>query len=136
MSTSGYSGTPLLKKLGIRPGMKILLVNEPAGYFQLLENDIRSQLLQQGAIPDFIHLFAENKKVFEREMKKAKAFIRKNSGIIIWVSWYKKSSGIVTDISEDGIRNYALANGLVDIKVCAVNEEWSALKLVVPIALR
>jgi hypothetical protein len=136
MSTSGYSGTPLLNKLGIKPTMKVLLINKPGDYFHLLENDISSQLCKQSETPDFMHLFVKNKKEFETEMKTIKSFIKKNTEIIIWVSWYKKSSKIVTDITEDDIRNYALKNGLVDIKVCAVSDIWSGLKLVVPKALR
>ena len=61
---------------------------------------------------------------------------KKNTGVTIWVSWYKKSSGIASDLTEDTIRNYALANGLVDVKVCAVSELWSGLKLVVPVTKR
>ena len=136
MSTSGYSGTPLLKKLGIKPQMKILLVNAPTDYFHLLEKDISSQLCGQKELPDLIHLFVQNNKEFEREMKHIKSFHEKNMGIIIWVSWYKKSSKMATDITEDTIRNYALQHGLVDIKVCAVSDRWSGLKLVVPKALR
>ena len=136
MSTSGYSGTPLINKLGIKPAMKVLLVNKPGDYFHLLENDISAQLCSQNETPDFIHVFVKNKKEFEMEMKNIKSFIKKNTEIIIWVSWYKKSSKIATDITEDDIRNYALPHGLVDIKVCAVSDIWSGLKLVVPKALR
>ena len=66
-------------------------------------------------------------------MRSLKASIRKNPQIVIWVSWYKKSSGVATDLTEDVIRGFALQNGLVDIKVCAVSELWSGLKLVVPV---
>ena len=69
-------------------------------------------------------------------MKKLIAVIRKNSKIIIWVSWYKKASKIQTDVTEDVIRGYALKHNLVDVKVCAVSEIWSGLKLVVPLAKR
>ena len=69
-------------------------------------------------------------------MKKLKAVYKKNTSITIWVSWYKKSSKIATDITEDTIRNYALQNDLVDVKVCAVSEIWSGLKLVVPLSKR
>ncbi len=133
MPTAGYSGTPLLKKLGIKPGMKIILLNQPGIYFDLLETDINDQLCRKNEIPDFVHLFARNKKEFESGMKKLKILYRKNTGISIWVSWYKKSAGIPTDITEDVIRNYALKNGLVDVKVCAVSDLWSGLKLVVPL---
>jgi len=132
MSTSGYSGTPLLNKLGLKPSMKVWLINKPADYYELLEHDISLQLCRQNELPDFIHLFVKNRKEFESHMKEVVAFSRKNRQIIIWVSWYKKSAKIATDITENDIRNYALQNGLVDIKVCAVSDSWSGLKLVVP----
>jgi DNA modification methylase len=136
MATSGYSGTPLLKKLSIKEEMKVQLINAPNDYFTLLEKDISYQLINKKETPDFVHLFSKSKKEFENEMKKLKPVCRKNTSIIIWVSWYKKSAGIETDITETDIRNYALQNDLVDIKVCAVSEQWSGLKLVVPIAKR
>ncbi|HLK29743.1 MAG TPA: hypothetical protein VKT28_14290 [Puia sp.] len=136
MPTAGYSGTPLLKKLGIKEEMKVQLVNEPNDYFKLLEKDVTAQLIKKKEIPDFIHLFVRSKKEYETEMKKLKPVFKANPKIIIWVSWYKKSAGIETDITETDIRNYALQNDLVDIKVCAVSELWSGLKLVVPVAKR
>ena len=136
MSTSGYSGTPLLNKLGIKPSMRVLLVNKPGDYYELLEMDISKQLAKQNEVPDFIHLFVKNNKEFETEMKNIKAIAKKNSEVIIWVSRYKKAAKIATDITEDTIRNYALKNELVDIKVCAVSDVWSGLKLVVPKILR
>lgn len=136
MATAGYSGTPLLNKLGIKPGLKIRLIKPPPDYFELLEADISDLLTKGNAIPDLIHLFVKNQKEFEGEMKKLKPVIMKNTAIIIWVSWYKKSAGIQTDITEDVIRNYALRNELVDVKVCAVSEQWSGLKLVMRLKLR
>jgi len=126
----------LLKKLGIKPLMKILLVNSPDDYYDLLETDISEQLCKKNETPDFIHLFVKNEKEFESEMKKLKPVIKQNKEVIIWVSWYKKAAKIPTDITEDTVRNYALKNELVDIKVCAVSDIWSGLKLVVPKALR
>lgn len=116
--------------------MKVLLINKPADYYDLLGIDISKQLVKQKEIPDFIHLFAKNEKEFVTEMKTIQAIAKKNSEVIIWVSWYKKAAKIPTDITEDSIRNYALKNELVDIKVCAVSGIWSGLKLVVPKALR
>jgi len=136
MSTAGYSGTPLIKKLGIREEMKILLIDPPTDYFSLLATDISSQLAGKNQTPDLIHLFVKNNTAFESAMDSLKVHVKKNNKIIIWVSWYKKSAGIKTDITEDTIRNYALKNGLVDIKVCAVSEIWSGLKLVVPLNKR
>jgi hypothetical protein len=136
MATAGYSGKPLLKKLGIKPQLKILLINEPADYFNLLEKNISDQLCKKNETPDWAHLFVLNTKDFETYMKKINALIKKNPSITIWVSWYKKSAKIPTDITEDIIRNYALKNDLVDVKVCAVSDIWSGLKLVVPLAKR
>ena len=136
MTGAGYSGTPLLKKLGIKPEQKLMLLNEPKDYFELLDVNVSDQLCRKNETPDLIHLFVKNNKEFETEMKKMKSIIKKNSNLTIWVSWYKKSTGISTDITEDVIRNFALRNGLVDVKVCAVSEQWSGLKLVVPVKLR
>lgn len=136
MATTGYSGTPLLKKLGIKENMKVQLIHAPANYMELLETDIRTQLAGKKEIPDLIHLFVTSKKQFEQEMQALKAVYKSNSSVITWVSWYKKSAGIPTDVTEDIIRGYALQHDLVDIKVCAVSEEWSGLKLVVPKAKR
>jgi hypothetical protein len=136
MATAGYSGTPLLKKLGIKPEMKVLIINKPGDYYKLLEVDITDQSCRSNEIPDFIHLFVKSVKEFESEMKALKSVYEKNSTVIIWVSWYKKAAKIPTDITEDVIRNYALKNDLVDVKVCAVSDIWSGLKLVVPLAKR
>jgi hypothetical protein len=133
---AGYSGTPLLNKLGIKPGMKILLVQEPDNYYELLEMNISKQRSKKNDVPDLVHLFAKTNKEFESEIKKLKPLYKQNPSISIWVSWYKKAAKIPTDITEDTIRNYALKNGLVDVKVCAVSDTWSGLKLVVPVAKR
>jgi hypothetical protein len=85
-------------------------------------------------LPDIVHLFAKDNRSFKAALQK---IIRElKPATTIWISWYKKSSGIPTDLTEDIIRNYALKNNLVDIKVCAVSEEWSGLKLVIPVAKR
>jgi hypothetical protein len=136
MATVGYSGTPLLKKLGIKHEMKVLIINKPDDYFKLLEADINDQSCKKNGTPDLVHLFVRSVKEFEVEMKKLKAFCMLNPNITIWVSWYKKAAKIPTDITEDTIRNYALKNDLVDVKVCAVSDIWSGLKLVVPVSKR
>ena len=133
---AGYSQTPLLKKLGIKPEMRIMLIQQPDDYFKLLGLNISEQLTKKGETPDLIHLFVKNNKEFEDSMKKLKPVIKSNTSITVWISWYKKAAKIPTDISEDIIRNYALKNDLVDIKVCAVSDIWSGLKLVVPLAKR
>lgn len=136
MATAGYSGTPLISKLGIKPSMKISLINAPPDYYDLLEVNIKNQLVKKYGIPDFIHLFVKSSKEFEATMKVLKPMYKKNTSMILWVSWYKKSARIPTDITEDVIRNYALKNDLVDVKVCAISDIWSGLKLVVPVAKR
>lgn len=131
---AGYSGTPLIKKLGIKPGTKLALIDAPEPYMQWLETDVSSQLAGKNEQPDLVHLFAKNVKALEKGLQQAKKMMRPDT--VIWISWYKKSSGIATDITEDTIRTYILTNGLVDVKVCAVSDEWSGLKCVVPLKLR
>jgi hypothetical protein len=136
MTTTGYSGTPLIKKLGIQPTMKLLLVNAPSNYTALLGEDISHQLCTASMIPDFIHAFVTTKKELATCINQCKKICSKNPAVVIWISWYKKSAKIPTDVTEDIIRAYALPNNLVDVKVCAVSDIWSGLKLVVPLAKR
>jgi hypothetical protein len=130
---AGYSGTPLAKKLGIKPGFKIGLINAPGNYFDLftdLPGDIK--ITNDTSIKkDLIHFFTKSESAFTTMLPDLKNQIKPNG--MIWVSWPKKASKVVTDITEDIIRNYALKIGLVDIKVCAVDEIWSGLKLVIPV---
>lgn len=127
---AGYSGTPLIKKLGIGNKTKVLLVNAPDNYQEILGADIHRHLISGNEQPDLIHLFVKNETDFVAAMKQLKPSIQATT--VLWVSWYKKSAKIATDVTEDTIRNYALKNDLVDIKVCAVSDSWSGLKLVVP----
>ena len=136
MALAGYSGKPLATKLGITAATRILLVNAPPDYSSLLEMDISTLLCRKNEVPGLVHLFAVNNKSFEKGMAALAPVWNKNTSVVIWVSWYKKSSGMASDITEDIIRKYALLHGLVDVKVCAVNDLWSALKLVVPVAKR
>ena len=136
MADAGYSGTPLTKKLGILPSIKLHIINAPEHYAAWLGHDISRQLVTVKQSPDLVHVFAKNYSSFIDGMKKLLPLAKKNSRIIIWVSWYKKSSGKATDLTENIIRDFALQEGLVDIKVCAVDENWSALKLVVPLSKR
>ena len=132
MQTAGYSGTPLIKKLGIKEGFKISLYNQPDYYFSLF-TDFPSgvKIINNKTKGDFIHYFVKEAKQLLKDFIKLKNQIEQNG--MIWISWPKKSSKVETDITEDVIRNIALRNGLVDIKVCAVDETWSALKLVIPV---
>ena len=127
MATAGYSGTSLFKKLGIKPEMKVLLVNPPDNYFKLLETDIRKQVIQSGSA-DFVHLFVVKRSELEKSFLQLIKKLPVNA--IIWISWYKKAAKIPTDITEDSIREIVLPTGWVDVKVCAVSELWSGLKIV------
>ncbi|MEQ8363441.1 MAG: DUF3052 domain-containing protein [Cyclobacteriaceae bacterium] len=127
--TAGYSGTPLIKKLGIQPGFSIRIVNEPQSYWDWispLPEDIKVLTRAKKEGIDFIHLFCMEKKKFEKEFLKLKADLKKDG--MLWVSWPKKSSKVASDLDENIIRNFGLNNGLVDVKVCAVDEVWSGLK--------
>jgi hypothetical protein len=127
---TGYSGTPLVKKLGIKEGFRLKLINPSRNYFELLGNlpaEVQT-LKNKNDKADFIHLFTNKISDLEINLKILKDEIKKDG--MIWVSWYKKSAGLPTEITEDVIRNTALPLGLVDVKVCAVDEKWSGLKLV------
>ena len=132
----GYSGTPLARKLGIRAGFRIKLKNTPVDYMkwvgELPENVVCSPRLR-GRI-DLWHLFARKRVELESSLKTALREIRQDG--MIWVSWPKKSSGVSSEITEDTIREVALPLGLVDVKVCAVSDVWSGLKLVIRKELR
>ena len=133
MHSTGYSATPLAKKLGIKEGFKIRVVNPPDYYFDLFVDMPESITIVTDieTKKNFIHYFATKAKDLQNNIALFKDEIEKDG--IIWVSWYKKSSKIPSDVTEDFIRNLALSNGLVDIKVCAVDEVWSGLKLVIPV---
>jgi len=116
---AGYSGTPLSKKLGIKPGFRIMLINAPEYYFTLftdLPADVNFKD-DPNTKNDLIHFFTKQEEEFIKTLPLLRDQIKRNG--IIWVSWPKKASKIVTDITEDTIRNYAIKIGLVDIKVCA-----------------
>lgn len=127
----GYSGTPLAKKLGIKQGFKIALYHQPEYYFKLFTDLPDVKIISGISKVNFIHYFVKEEKQLLKDMATLKSQIEQNG--MIWVSWPKKSSKVETDITEDVIRNLALKNGLVDIKVCAVDEIWSGLKLVIPV---
>lgn len=136
MDAAGYSGTPLAKKLGIKEGARIRLVNAPEHYFDLLHGlpETIQWLKDRRSKKDMIHYFAVSLKALEKDIAGLKQEIEPSG--MIWISWPKKASTVATDISEQLIRDMALANRLVDIKVCAVDETWSGLKLVIPVKYR
>ena len=128
---AGYSGTPLAQKLGIKAGQRVVTIGAPAGYRKLLaplpEGVSFPSEMRAGAV--FVHFFVSERKLLEKELKRLRKLIA-DAGTL-WISWPKKSSGVATDITEDTIREVALPLGFVDVKVCAVDETWSGLKLMV-----
>ena len=128
---TGYSGTPLAAKLGLKPGMTMRAVRAPKDYARILAPLPDGARIATGARAkaDIVHHFTTKKD----ELAKSLAAYRTTLGPAtpVWVSWPKKSSGVATDVTEDTIRAVALPLGFVDIKVCAVTDTWSGLKLVV-----
>jgi hypothetical protein len=133
MAITDYPGTPLVKKLGIKDGYTIRLINQPAHYFDLFTDMPANISLVTGkrSKKNFIHYFTKEAKELAKDIKGLKDEIVPDG--MIWISWPKKASKISTDVTEDAIRRLALANGLVDIKVCAIDDIWSGLKLVIPV---
>jgi hypothetical protein len=134
--TAGYSGTPLAQKLGIKEASRVLLVNVPPELPKLLAPLPKSVVFDKklSEATDVIHVFSVKKADLGRRLAAARKGMR--SDATIWVSWPKKASKVETDITEDTIREVAFPLGLVDIKVCAVSETWSGLKLVIRKVLR
>jgi len=129
--TSGYSHTPLAKKLGIKEGHTALFINKPAHYFDLFSDFPKNITIVKGAKEgeiDFIHLFVKTVEEMEDRIIHAKPLLKKDG--LIWVSWPKGASKIKTDLKRDYIREFILAIGLVDVKVCSVDGDWSGLKFV------
>ncbi len=124
----GYSGKPLYKKLGMKPGSRWRTINPPSDYKELLGPVEDVKFVQDDEDLDGIHWFAPDALTVEKAIIEGKDMIKKSG--MIWVSWYKKSARIPTDVTEDVIRDTALSLGLVDVKVCAVDAKWSALKVV------
>jgi hypothetical protein len=130
---AGYSQTTLAKKLGIKNTSKVMLVNAPDYYLQLF-TDMPADVYfvtDEAEKKDVIHYFTKQHSEFLATLPLLMKQMKANGAI--WVSWPKKASKVVTDITEDIIRDFALEIGLVDIKVCAVDEVWSGLKLVIPV---
>lgn len=127
---AGYSPNALFKKLGLKEGYAIKLVHPPANYADLIGDAMVSLSVKNRATDglDFIHFFTNSRAELEAELPKLKEQIKKSG--TIWISWYKKSAKMNTELTENIIRDKALAVGLVDVKVCAVDEQWSGLKLV------
>jgi hypothetical protein len=132
---AGYSGAPLAKKLGIKPGSKLFPVGAPAHYDRLLaplpEGVQRVRKIDDA---DVAHFFVTARARLDQELRAAAAKMKQDASL--WISWPKKAAKVATDITEDTVREVALPLGLVDIKVCAIDETWSGLKLVIRKELR
>ena len=132
---AGYSGTPLAKKLGITDDMTVVLVGEPKAYRNLL--DLPKSVTFASSFnksTDLVHHFTAKKSELAKALKSYRAKLKPDA--TVWVSWPKKASKVPTDITEDVVREVALPLGFVDVKVCAIDETWSGLKLVVRKELR
>jgi hypothetical protein len=129
---AGYSATPLWRKLGYRPGIRAWVAGAPGGYRRLLclpgGVDV-SWMRRPERGMGFVHVFASGSASLGRALGGLRRMIAPDG--VVWVSWPKKASGVPTDITENRIREIALPMGFVDIKVCAVDETWSGLKLMV-----
>lgn len=140
MADAGYSGTPLAQKLGFKDGQKVLFIDLPDSLDDLSRSRAFAEVRRvgwgglEGQAFDAIHLFATLRAQLEDKINALMGMIARDG--MIWVSWPKKASKVPTDITEDVIRDVVLPIGLVDVKVCAVDEKWSGLKLVIRKQLR
>ena len=126
---AGYSGTPLIRKLGIKEGMRLSVLNAPIEFWAEIGKVPEVEAIGKPAKDmDFILYFVDNKKDLKREFKKLAKTIRKDA--MIWISWPKKASKVTTDLDEGVVREIGLAAGLVDVKVAAITSTWSGLKFV------
>ncbi|HEV7743916.1 MAG TPA: hypothetical protein VGO56_02865 [Pyrinomonadaceae bacterium] len=128
---AGYSGTPLVKKLGFKPGFRAGLVNAPRGFqkeLAPLPDDVRIAVDKLDKQLNLIVLFVDSQKSLEREFSRLARKLVIDG--MLWIAWPKKASGVATDLSEGIVRDIGLEAGLVDVKVCAINEVWSGLKFV------
>jgi hypothetical protein len=129
---AGYSGRSVVQKLGIKPGFRIFVDGAPASYGEVVgplpaDTTIAPRLK---ATLDMVHLFAMQAASLRKKLPACREAIAPDG--MVWVSWPKKSSGVTTDVTENVVRDTALSLGLVDIKVCAIDDTWSGLKLVIP----
>jgi len=127
---AGYSNTPLVRKLGIKPGMSVHFIGAPSDYataLGTLPDHVRSVKTLRGSL-DFVQFFTRSRRTLESKFAALKGSLAPAG--MLWVSWPKKASKVATDVTEDVVRGIALKGGLVDVKVCAVDDIWSGLKLV------
>lgn len=135
---AGYSGTPLVRKLGLKDGMRVRLLGAPEGYWELLgggpeELGVTSDGDGDRSV-DFTHLFASDREALETGFRAARETMAEDG--TVWASWPKKSSGVESEIGKADVMAAGKAVGLVDVKVCAVDATWSGLKFVIPVADR
>lgn len=123
---AGYSQTPLVKKLGLKKGYKLVLINQPDYYFNLLDDLPDVRLADENEQADFLHFFTKDIKELKEQLPVLKRRMKKDG--TLWVSWPKKASKVPTTVDESLVRVTGLATGLVDVKICAVDEIWSGLK--------
>ena len=124
----GYSGTPLPKKLGIKDGHRVCLVDAPAEVRRELKTVLdQCRIVRDGEL-DFVMVFTKSSAVLAKEFSRLAKKLAPAG--MLWASWPKKSSGVASDLDENKVRDIGLAAGLVDVKVCAVTEVWSGLKFV------
>jgi hypothetical protein len=128
---AGYSGTPLVRKLGIRSNEKIAALNAPDHYEELLVGLPDGAVIVDCVPADaaFVHLFVTERAELAKTLSRLRTKL--DDAGMVWVSWPKKASKVRSDVTEDVIREVALPLGFVDVKVCAVDEKWSGLKLVI-----
>jgi hypothetical protein len=127
---AGYSGTPLVKKLGIKPDSNIAFVNAPTNFVNQLDlpSGVKVNSIPKSKDLDFILLFVKTRTVLTGAFALCAHKLKSNG--MLWVSWPKRASGVSTDLNENVVRDIGLAAGLVDVKVCAIDEIWSGLKFV------
>ena len=125
--TFGYSGTPLVKKLGIKEGSRFQFVSAPRTFRALLGQLPKATAVDEGAV-DFAILFVKSRAALAKEFPALRDRLVMNG--TLWVSWPKRTSGVATDLNEGVVRDYGLGAGLVDVKVCAIDDIWSGLKFV------
>jgi hypothetical protein len=129
MKAAGYSDTPLHKKLGVKAGHRVWFAGAPEGYEdELRKSGAYDHIRKLAKDLDFAHLFTDSRATLGREMPRLRDSLKSDG--TLWISWPKKSSGVATDLDENVVREIGLKVGLVDVKVCAVDEVWSGLKFV------
>jgi hypothetical protein len=134
---AGYSGTPLVRKLGFKPGMKVAVLGAPEGFDDTLgelPDGVAVATRLGPASKDMVIVFVAERAALQRRLDALRTAIAPDG--MVWVAWPKKASGVTTDVTEDVVREVVLPVGLVDVKVCAIDATWSGLKLVIRKELR